>query len=165
MYARRRGGTLVAANGSALAVDVAAAFALIPVLGLWGGVVANGLARLVSIGILTAVTARSEQLAVRDLSRSVRPWLLGVASLPVALGVGVMVRAVAGGGGGVAAALVAGVAAYASLLRWVGAGLEGGDVEPLLDVVPARLRGAASALVRLVAPVGGRHAAVPEEAQ
>ena len=137
--ARRRGGFLFRVAAVALAADVVLAFSLIPVLGVWGAVVANVSAQCVSIVGLTVSELRVQALSWRDLERAVRAWTLSLLAVPVALGAGALLTgamprlAVA-----IASALV-GAGTYAAGLRLTGPALGGGDAAVVLETLPASL--------------------------
>lgn len=66
-YASGRPGLLLRALGVALAVDVAVAFALIPVLGLWGAVAANAAGGLTALALTVRSTAGPASLRLAEV--------------------------------------------------------------------------------------------------
>ncbi len=136
--ARLSAGELLRASVIALVADVALAVALIPVLGVWGAVIANVTGALLSLVILAhwelRVLGISWATALRDM------LAIWVASLVAVLLV-LIVPLVPGGpwAHAVTAALVGGVV-YVLVLRLFGAGLNSADNAAIGRALPGGLR-------------------------
>lgn len=78
-FATRSAGQVLRANLVALGADVVLTFSLIPVIGLMGAVVANGVTQILSLALLSGVVGRKLGVSRRDLLRDVR--IFGVGAL------------------------------------------------------------------------------------
>jgi O-antigen/teichoic acid export membrane protein len=135
--AREWGAVRLRATSTALVVNVAVAVGLIPVIGVWGAVIANAAGQLVAIALLAAAepTFRRRPSAMVALYL---PFALGLLSLTVALGVGVAVSRV-GHGAALLLAGASGAATYVTLLRVSAVGLTDGDEAALVAAVSPRM--------------------------
>lgn len=77
VQARLDGGRVLKANLTALAVDLALAFALIPVLGVWGAVIANVVGAGTQVGILIAGEIRHLELSWLEIAHQSLPVFIG----------------------------------------------------------------------------------------
>ncbi len=154
--ARLSAGELLRANSIALVVDVVLAVALIPLLGVWGAVIANASGALTSLLLLTRweldVLGIRWSSALRDSSSL---WLASGIAVVLALTVphapgSPWVHAVAAG--------LIGAGAYLLGLRFLRIGLTDADAGAILRSLPGPLRKGASPLlnaVRHTAPTKG----------
>jgi O-antigen/teichoic acid export membrane protein len=140
--ARRRSELILKANVMALAVDAVLAFSLIPVIGVWGAVVANIVGSLAHLPILLAFEMRTQGTTVADFLKSVRSWLIAL----VAAGLAVSFALLAGANpwlrSGVA--LSVGTVVFIGGTRLFHAGFNEADRQALLRSVPRVLRGPAT---------------------
>jgi O-antigen/teichoic acid export membrane protein len=145
---RLSGGAILRANVVALAFDLGLAFALIPVIGVWGAVIASAAGNLTSITMLLRLEVKQLGLRVLDLLRDTIPVYLGGAVAALAffasepLEIPTVVRAVSLG--------LLGSAAYLSGLHLLGSGLTATDADVLSRGLPRRLRPAGRLMVRLI---------------
>lgn len=139
---------LLIANVVALVVDVVLAIALIPMIGLWGAVIANGAGALTRLTVLLWSETRA---------LGVRPSLVLAALLPTPLSA--LACTIAWLGSAylpVPVVLQAAVAAVASLtllilgMRLTGTGLTTADVEAVQRAIPRRLAPMARATLSFV---------------
>ena len=146
---RLSSGRMLAANATALAIDVGLAMALIPVLGVWGAVIANlagALSRLVlliraeiaALGLGWLRLANQALPALLAMPIAAACWLVGdgVTSLPA-----------------VPTALVVGIIGLAALvvgLRTTRSGLTERDRQVVLNTVPRGLAPATAVLLRFL---------------
>jgi O-antigen/teichoic acid export membrane protein len=135
---RLAGGSLLRINLAALGVDAALMVALIPPLGVWGAVLANGGASLLRAGLLLHVSAQDLGVPAGTLARSGLPSVLGAAWAGVAWALAMLIapesevlRAVIG-------AAVGGVGFVASLAL-LRTGLSAGDRDAILVQLPRRI--------------------------
>jgi O-antigen/teichoic acid export membrane protein len=140
--ARRRSDLILKANLLALGVDVVLAFSLIPIIGVWGAVVANILGSLADLPILLAFEMRTQGTLLPEFLRSVRAWLIALVAAGAAVGIALLasqnawLRA--------AVALGVGTVIFVGGVRLLHAGFDDGDRNALLVSVPRLLRGPAS---------------------
>lgn len=85
ILATRNAGSMLRVNLVCLAVDAALAIALVPILGLWGAVMANATAQLLSFGLLSVVAVRRVGIDAVPAARACRPLLLGFVAAGLAL--------------------------------------------------------------------------------
>ena len=146
---RLSSGRMLAANATALVIDVGLAMALIPVLGVWGAVMANlsgALSRLVllirgeivALGLGWLRLANQALPALLAMPIAAACWLVGdgVTSLPA-----------------VPTALVVGIIGLAALvvgLRTTRSGLTERDRQVVLNTVPRGLAPATAVLLRFL---------------
>lgn len=146
-YASGRPALLLRALGIALVVDVAVAFALIPVLGLWGAVAANAAGGLTALALTVRSTAGPASLRLAQVPVA-RLALLTLTSCAAAYGAGL-----AGGlvhdAVGVLAAFAAGVISFLLLTLVAGGLLPRSDVDVIMRMLPigGRLAARGAALV------------------
>lgn len=136
-HAIGRPGVLLRANGIALAIDIAVAVALIPVLGLWGAVIANAAGGLIALGLTVRLTPQEAHVSTAEVP-VVRPLLVAALSCLAALGLGLL----AGGLHplvGVSVAFAAGTTCFLGLARICGGLLSTDDAAVLVGVLPGRL--------------------------
>ena len=86
VFATRNAGSVLLINLVSVFVDAALAIGLVPIVGLWGAVAANAVTQLISLGLLAIV-------AIRRVG--IQADVLGRACLPLVLGLGAAVLAVA----------------------------------------------------------------------
>lgn len=149
VMARLSARRLLLANAAALCVDVMLAIALIPLLDMWGAVIANAGAVLVQLGVILESERQELDLSRREVTRMLAPVL----TAPVACGVAWFIVERLHLGPLVTATLASCVSA---LVLWIGlkvtkAGLRPQDRKAVLRSLPGRLVPAASkALAPLV---------------
>jgi len=135
-YALGRPGVVLVAYSVAVVVDGALAFSLIPVLGLWGAVAANGAAAVAALALVARATAgrgsvrRSGIPAARLLGLAA-----GACALALAAGVpAAVVHPLVGAG----AALLMGTVAFLAGARLGGGLVSGPDADALAGALPRR---------------------------
>lgn len=145
---RLSGGAILKANLVALALDLGLAFALIPVIGVWGAVIANAAGALTTLMILLRLELRQLGLGALDLIGDTLPVYVGSTVAAVAffasegLEVPALVRAVALG--------VLGTAVYLGAVRLLRSGLTPTDAEVLSRGLPRVTRPVGGLVVRLI---------------
>ncbi len=147
-YAVGRPGIALRALAVALAVDVAAALALIPRFGLWGAVGANTAGAVCAVALAARAAAGPGSLR-RAGVRALRLGWLAVCCSALALAAALLagrIHPIAG----VLAAFAGGTGGFVLLARLSGGLLTGGDAEALLEGLPARLAFASRAAALLV---------------
>jgi O-antigen/teichoic acid export membrane protein len=147
VLARLSAASALRANAAALVVDLVAAVALVPSVGVWGAVVANVLGAVTLLGLLLRVEARALEIGLRAVSRVVRATVLGSAASVVAYLVGGRLSCA------LLAALIAltvGLVVFWALIRLTRSGITPGDSTVLVQALPTRLRGSGRAALRLV---------------
>lgn len=137
VLARLSARRLLAANLWALAADIALAVLLIPSMGLWGAVIANGCAVLVQVSILLEGERRALGLGVVAVIRMLAPVLIAAAACVLAWLVTLLTSWPALPAA-VASALIA-LALLSIGMRVTGAGIDDGDRDAILRNLPARL--------------------------
>ncbi len=156
VQARLSGNRLLAVNLIAVLVDVALLLILIPPLGVWGAVIGNAVAATTKFAILLAGERRGLALPWRAVLWACAPLAIGnLVSLSTWFGLQ------AAGLHDVIAAVTAGVVGTLStvvLLRALRTGLTPGDADAIRAVLPVRLQGPATPLLRLC--VGGKYHSV-----
>jgi O-antigen/teichoic acid export membrane protein len=123
---------------AALVVDLLLAVALIPVLDLWGAVVANVVGQVVAGAWLVRSEMRDQQRDWREMALLVVPWAVAVLAVLVGVGVGGLMP------GTLAAAAVSTTVAtglLALVLRGAGLGLPPADIDVLVGPLPPWLAG------------------------
>lgn len=75
-FATRSAAAVLRANVTCLAVDALLAVSLVPALGLWGAVVANGVAQILSFVLLTRIVSRKLDVSVGLFLRETRLFWL-----------------------------------------------------------------------------------------
>ena len=85
VLASRNAGSMLRINITCLALDAALAITLVPVLGLWGAVIANATSQLLSLGLLLVVAVRRIGVDGRAIEHAGRPLILGLAAAGVAV--------------------------------------------------------------------------------
>jgi O-antigen/teichoic acid export membrane protein len=143
---RLSAGVLLRANLTALAVDAAVAVSLIPLVGIWGAVVASISAIAVRYGLLLRNEIGQLGIGWGELGGLVRPALLGVL---LCLGTWFAVRPLGDGLGSAVIAGAAGVAGYALALRVARTGLTESDAASIARPFRGRLQ----PVLRIVLPV------------
>jgi len=78
VFATRNASSVLRINLICLLVDAALAIGLVPILGLWGAVLANAGAQLLSLGLLTAVGVKMVHIDAMSIGRAGRPLILGL---------------------------------------------------------------------------------------
>jgi len=136
--ARRRADVVLRAMVVALMVDGALSFALIPVIGVWGAVVANILGGLANLPILLTFELRIQDTSVATFLGSTVAWLVSIPAAGIAVGTAVLVGH--GPFAEAAAGAAAGTVAFVSAVRLVGGGFAEDDREGFLTSVPAVMR-------------------------
>lgn len=152
-YASGRPAVLLRVLAIALVVDVALAFVLIPLLGLWGAVAANAVGGLTALGLIVRSVAGRASLRLAEVPAA-RLTALTLTSAAAAGAAGL-------GGGwllheavGVLMAFFAGTGTFLAASRVTGGLLPAADVEALLTVLPRgrRLAARGAALVTRTPP-------------
>lgn len=149
--ARGRNDLFLRANTIALAVDVAAAFALIPTLGVWGAVIANVLGQSVALALVAGPELAHLGISRRIFVRTNTSWLMScvIALFVIAsvnpLPVSSWLRALA-------AALTSSTL-LSLLMRTATNTLSSADIGAMLDNSPRALRPGIQGLLRVVAGV------------
>jgi len=78
VFATRNASSVLRINLICVVVDAALAIGLVPILGLWGAVIANAGAQLLSLGLLTAVAVKRVNIDATSIGRAGRPLILGL---------------------------------------------------------------------------------------
>jgi O-antigen/teichoic acid export membrane protein len=132
--ARRRADITLRAIVVALVVDGAFAFSLVPVLGVWGAVVANVAGGIGHLPILVGSELQWLELPLRRYVEAARAWLLAVA----VAGLAVAGAYAAGPGTAVRVPVAAGigVVAFGVGSRLLRGGLRAGDGDSLVAAAP-----------------------------
>jgi O-antigen/teichoic acid export membrane protein len=135
VQARLAGRTVLWSNVAGLAVNVVAIVALIPFIGAWGAVIANGVGILTRLVVIMRSEAQALDIAVAQLLRRALPVLLGAASGLLAWLAASAVRPTPW----VAAAFAAAVggAAYVLLIVISRSGMTPSDGHAVLRALPA----------------------------
>lgn len=147
VQARLSGMRLLWVNIVALVVDIALALALIPLLGVWGAVIANIAAAAVQLGILLTGEVRALGLTWAETGVSTLPTLLGAAGCLIGwfgtttLGWDSLPRSIAAGAAGLAIATLG--------LRLARSGLTRGDTDAILRSAPRWMGGLARPVLLL----------------
>jgi len=153
VLARLRGGRLLKINLAALAVDLALAVSLIPVIGVWGAAAANVAGAVTRLVVLVRGEIGLLGLTAAQTVRSALPAFVG-AGLCIATSLAAWVSPLPD----VATSVVAGALGLVLLLvllRISHIGIEPGDAAAVVSAVPPRLRKTVARLLLLLA-VGGR---------
>lgn len=136
--ARLSSSRLLVINIAALVINVGAAFALIPIAGVWGAVIANSLGVVVRLVLIVGGERRALRMSVAHVGRLILPVALATLSVAIGWALGI---AFAG-----EPLIRAGVAGVSSLLvflvftRLLRVGLERADADAVASVAPARIR-------------------------
>jgi len=136
--ARRRADVELRATLTALVVDAALSFALIPVVGVWGAVVANILGGLANLPLLLSFELKIQHTPLAAFVGSTVNWLVSLPAAGVAVGSALLV-----GHGPIVEAAVGGAVgtvAFVGAVRLARGGFGRDDREGLLESVPAALR-------------------------
>lgn len=136
-YAVGRPGVTLRALTIGLGVDLAVALATIPALGVWGAVLANAAGGATAV-VLTARRSAGAGSLVRAGVPTLQLLILTLASCGLAYGAAVLAGRIHPGAG-VAAAFVAGGAAFVLLGRTAGGVVPRRDAEAVLEVLAGRL--------------------------
>jgi len=136
--ARRRADVELRAMLVALVVDGALSFALIPVIGVWGAVVANILGGLASLPLLLSFELPIQHTSLTAFLGSTVDWLVSLPAAGIAVGSALLV----GHGPWVEAAVggTVGAVAFVVAVRLVRGGFTEEDLGGFLTSVPAALR-------------------------
>ena len=147
--ARRRSGALLTINCVALVLDLAVAVALVPLIGVWGAVVANVAGQLAVLAPMARMECRHWSVPAAAYLRALGPFAVSVPAMLVAalavpgwLGLPPAV-------GSVVAALAGGVAVVAGV-RLTGTGIPAADLEPGLRILPGPAQRVARPVARLL---------------
>lgn len=144
VQARLAGMRLLRINLLALTVDVALAVALIPLIGVWGAVIANVAAASLQLGVLLYGEVRALGIPWRETADSLRPTFVGIVACltgwftATALGLSGIATSVTAGLIGLLAAIVG--------LRLARTGLDPSDTEAIRRSLP-------NAIARLAHPL------------
>lgn len=148
LSAHRQARFELSVNCGALALDLSLTVLLIPLIGVWGAVVANIATGVVPLPLYFHREGRLLDLRKGEALRASRAWLAGVVALAPALLVG---HAVPGDSlARAAAAALAGGLFFAGVVRLSSAGLAVEDRRPLLAALPGPLRPAAAWLLAIL---------------
>jgi O-antigen/teichoic acid export membrane protein len=131
----------------ALVVDAALALGLIPIWGVWGAVVANVAAALTQMLFLLVSELTALHLSWAKVGRDTLPAFVGAA---VALGAWYVSTSVPSAGWAAVMGAFVGASGVVLLLRLARSGLTEGDLQAVLRVLPARMRGPLGATLRAV---------------
>jgi len=136
--ARRRADVELRAMLVALVVDGALSFALIPVIGVWGAVVANILGGLASLPLLLSFELPIQHTSLTAFLGSTVDWLVSLPAAGIAVGSALLV----GQGPWVEAAVggTVGAVAFVVAVRLVRGGFTEEDLGGFLTSVPVALR-------------------------
>jgi O-antigen/teichoic acid export membrane protein len=148
VLARLRGGRLLGINLAALAVDLAVAVALIPVVGVWGAVVANVVGAATRLALLVRGEIGLLGLTVTTTVRSAVPALLG-AGVCIAVSLAGRVSPLPDAGTAAGAGAL-GLVLLLLLLRASRTGIEPGDAAAVVGAMPLRLRAVSARAIRLL---------------
>lgn len=146
--------TVLWASVVALAIDAALAFALVPVIGGWGAVIANVAGAFTRLLLLVHSELRAMVIGWYDLLRQVSSSLFAFAICALAWWGGHM-SGLPDIPAAVAAAIVGSLVWIASV-RVARGGLQPGDVDAFVRVLPERLRPAGSRVLALISVRGTR---------
>lgn len=136
--ARRRADVVLRAMVLALVVDGVLSFALIPVIGVWGAVVANILGGLAYLPMLLTFELRIQQTSAASFLGSATAWLVSIPTAGIAVGAALLVGH--GPFAEAAIAAAAGTAVFVGAVRLVGGGFAEDDREGFLASVPVAIR-------------------------
>jgi len=136
--ARRRADVVLRAMLVALVVDGTLSFALIPVIGVWGAVVANVLGGLANLPLLIRFELKIQHTSLTAFLGSTVNWLVSLPAAGAAVGTALLV----GHGPLVEAAVSAavGTTLFVTGIRLVRGGFDKEDRESFLVSVPAAIR-------------------------
>jgi len=139
--ARRRADVVLRAGLIALGADAAAALALIPIIGVWGAVVANIIGGIGHLPSLIAFELKNQGGRLIDLVASAKAWLVSIAACIPAVAAGLVVNQLWGRPvvDAVAAGVVGG-AVFVLAVRLLHAGFDREDRESFTSSGPALLR-------------------------
>ncbi len=138
ILARLSARLFLVANITALAIDVVLALALIPSLGLWGAIIANGAGTLTRLSVLFISEVRALDLRMFDAFSTLLPTVVAAFACGFAWFTAGMVPTHV-----IIQSLVAAAVALALLLigmRATHTGLTAADSNALLRIAPSRLR-------------------------
>lgn len=137
VLARLSARTMLKASAAALTVNVAVALGLIPVLGMWGAVVANACSSLTQFSVLMGSERRDLSLSLRGVLEVILPVIIGC----LATAAGWAVVQVTGATGLLGAILASGSAflLLVTTLRLTKSGLEPGDSAAIMRIAPVRM--------------------------
>lgn len=137
LRARRLAGAMFKATVMSLVVDVAIALSMVPLIGVWGAVLAKVAATVVINVAYVKIEVKSSGLLPSELFRAGRAWVLSLLPLALALAGGellvheVVERAVI--------ALGLGALAYVVMVRMSRSGLTAADRRAVQEVLPKYL--------------------------
>jgi O-antigen/teichoic acid export membrane protein len=139
---------LLSSNVLALAVNVGLAISLIPLLDVWGAVVANVAGAVSRLGLLVSREVRALGISWASTIRHVTPTLL---SMPIAVVVWFAGTVAPGAPGAVAPAMmVLGLVLLLATMRMTRTGITPADNTALLRVLPQALQGRARPFLLLL---------------
>jgi len=151
--ALRLGRRMFLANLVALIVDSALAFGLIPLLSIWGAVIANAVGQVVALVMLIrAVSGARSGLRPATVVRALSPWWSALPAFALAT---FAVAALQSQWLGLVLVVPIGASLYVLFLRVGRAGITPADAQVLTRAVPLRLRSVALTLSQLVTTRGG----------
>lgn len=148
LQARLGGGRILWVNLGALVANVLLVVTLLPLIGLWGAVIANVTGTLLRVGLFFMGEVRESGVGLLRGMHDALPMGLATAAALVALAV-VSFAPWSVGASSVAAGLV-GLLLYALGLAATRAGLMPDDSRVVVTMAPPRLRGAFQPLLRVV---------------
>ncbi len=148
--ARRRSDLILKANILALGVDLVLAFSLIPIIGVWGAVVANILGSLADLPILLAFEMRNQATTFGDIIRSAQSWLVALGAMALAIGTALLVGQNVWLRSGVAFGV--GSIVFVGGVRLLHAGFDTGDRRAAVESAPRLLRGPISFGLAVLGP-------------
>lgn len=148
LQARLGGGRLLRINTTSLVVNVVAIVTLLPLIGLWGAVIANLCGSFTRVSLLFIGEVRDTAVGLPGGLHDVLPLAAGALSALVAFGAGSVLPWVAWIGA--PAAGLAGLALYAIGLVVTRAGLEPSDAAVVATMAPGRLRGPLALGLRVI---------------
>ena len=85
IMATRNASSMLRVNVVCLAADASLALGLVPVLGLWGAVIANASAQFLSFSLITIVAVRRVGIEARPVGQACLPMVLGIGATGLAL--------------------------------------------------------------------------------
>ena len=155
LNARRNAGVLLMSNVWSVLVDFGLAVVLIPLIGVWGAVVAGGAAQGLSMTFQVRAELKSQEMSVKEFIGANSMWVWGVACGGLAVLLGEVARTRIGVPLAVAIAIGVGTLSTSVIARATGGALRGNDLEAFVGSMPPRLRRTMRLLLRGWCPKAG----------
>jgi O-antigen/teichoic acid export membrane protein len=136
-------------------VDFGLAVVLIPLIDVWGAVVAGGAAQGLSMTFQVRAELKSQEMSVKEFIGANSMWVWGVACGGLAVLLGEVARTRIGVPLAVAIAIGVGTLSTSVIARATGGALRGNDLEAFVGSMPPRLRRTMRLLLRAWCPKAG----------